>query len=87
MIDDKLMRHTLRATGLKTMREAVDKALRTLLHLAKQSEMRRPRGKLDWGGDLKAMRSDNSPVGLGVRYWVCADGFAVRSLPPVFLQP
>jgi Arc/MetJ family transcription regulator len=58
VIDDKLMRATLRATGLKTKREAVDQALRTLLRLRKQAEIRRFRGKLDWQGDLNAMRSD-----------------------------
>ena len=35
VIDDKLMRDTLRATGLKTKREAVEEALRTLLRLNK----------------------------------------------------
>ena len=58
MIDDKLMRDTLRATGLKTKREAVDEALRTLLRLRRQEGIRRLRGKLDWQGDLNAMRSD-----------------------------
>ncbi|MGC9969966.1 MAG: type II toxin-antitoxin system VapB family antitoxin [Bryobacteraceae bacterium] len=58
VIDDQLMRDTLRATGLKTKREAVDEALRTLLRLKKQGEIRRLRGKLDWQGDLNAMRSD-----------------------------
>ena len=58
VIDDKLMRDTLRATGLKTKREAVDHALRTLLRLRKQAEVRKFRGKLDWRGDLNAMRSD-----------------------------
>ena len=57
VIDDKLMRDTLRVTGLKTKREAVDQALRTLLRLRKQAEIRRFRGKLDWQGDLDAMRS------------------------------
>ena len=57
VIDDKLMRDTLRATGLKTKREAVDQALRTLLRLRRQAEIRRFRGKLDWQGDLDAMRS------------------------------
>jgi len=57
VIDDKLMRDTLRVTGLKTKREAVDEALRTLLRLRKQAEIRRFRGKLDWQGDLDAMRS------------------------------
>ena len=58
VIDDKLMRDTLRATGLKTKREAVDQALRTLLRLRKQAEIRKFRGKLDWQGDLNAMSSD-----------------------------
>ena len=58
VIDDKLMRDTLRATGLKTKREAVETALRTLLRMSKQGEIRRLRGKLDWQGDLDAMRSD-----------------------------
>ncbi len=34
VIDDKLMKDTLRATGLKTKREAVELGLRTLLRLA-----------------------------------------------------
>lgn len=58
VIDDKLMRDTLRATGLKTKRAAVDEALRTLLRLKRQEAIRRLRGKLDWQGDLNAMRSD-----------------------------
>ena len=58
VIDDKLMRDTLRATGLGTKREAVELGLRTLLRLTKQAEIRRLRGKLDWQGDLEEMRSD-----------------------------
>jgi Arc/MetJ family transcription regulator len=58
VIDDKLMRDTLRATGLRTKREAVEQALRTLLRLGKQAEVRRYRGKLAWQGDLESMRSD-----------------------------
>lgn len=58
VIDDKLMRDTLRSTGLKTKREAVEEGLRTLLRLSKQAEIRRFRGKLEWRGDLDAMRSD-----------------------------
>ncbi len=59
VIDDKLMRDTLRATGLKTKREAVDQALRTLLRLRKQAEIRKLRGKLPWEGDLDAIRRDS----------------------------
>jgi Arc/MetJ family transcription regulator len=58
VIDDKLMQDTLRATGLKTKREAVEQGLRTLLRLSKQAQIRRLRGKLEWQGDLNAMRSD-----------------------------
>ena len=58
VIDDKLMRETLRATGLKTKRDAVESGLRTLLRLKKQGEIRRLRGKLQWQGDLDAMRTD-----------------------------
>jgi Arc/MetJ family transcription regulator len=59
VIDDKLMRDALRATGLKTKREAVELGLRTLLRLRKQAEIRRLRGKLEWQGDLDAMRAEN----------------------------
>lgn len=58
VIDDKLMKDALRATGLKTKREAVELGLRTLLRLRKQEEIRQFRGKLHWQGDLDAMRSD-----------------------------
>lgn len=59
VIDDQLMRDTLRATGLKTKREAVELGLRTLLNLRRQAGIRRLRGKLDWQGDLNAMRTDS----------------------------
>jgi Arc/MetJ family transcription regulator len=59
VIDDELMAETLRLTGLKTKREAVELGLRTLLRLLQQEEIRRLRGKLDWQGDLDAMRSDS----------------------------
>jgi Arc/MetJ family transcription regulator len=58
VIDDELMAETLRLTGLKTKREVVDLGLRTLLRLHRQASIRRFRGKLDWQGDLHAMRSD-----------------------------
>ena len=57
-IDDKLMQEALRLTGLNTKREAVEAGLRTLLRLRQQEEIRRYRGKLDWQGDLNAMRTD-----------------------------
>jgi len=59
VIDDQLMRETLRATGLKTKREAVEEGLRTLVRLQKQADIRKFRGKLRWKGDLDAMRRDS----------------------------
>jgi len=58
VIDDKLMRDALRVTGLRTKREVVEEGLRTLLRLNRQAEIRKFRGKLDWHGDLEAMRRD-----------------------------
>ena len=58
VIDDELMQATLKATGLKTKREAVELGLRTLLRLRQQAEIRRFRGKLPWQGDLDALRYD-----------------------------
>jgi Arc/MetJ family transcription regulator len=57
-IDDELMDETLRVTGLKTKREAVDLGLQTLLRLRKQGALKQLRGKLDWHGDLDRMRRD-----------------------------
>jgi Arc/MetJ family transcription regulator len=58
VIDDRLMSETLRATGLKTKREAVEEGLRLLLRLQKQAKIQTLRGKLQWEGDLDAMRTD-----------------------------
>ncbi len=58
VIDDALMRAALQVTGLKTKREAVEEGLKTLLRLARQEEIRSFRGRLDWQGDLEAMRQD-----------------------------
>ena len=57
-IDDKLMADAMRATGLKTKREAVELGLKTLVRLRRHEEFRAFRGKLDWTGDLEAMRLD-----------------------------
>jgi Arc/MetJ family transcription regulator len=57
-IDTTLMNDVLRATGMKTKREAVEMGLRTLLRLRQQAEIRRLKGKVPWEGDLEAMRTD-----------------------------
>jgi Arc/MetJ family transcription regulator len=57
-IEDKLMHDALRATGLKTQREAVEFGLRTVLRLHQQAAIRSFRGKLTWQGDLDALPVD-----------------------------
>ena len=58
VIDEELMKETLKATGLKTKREAVELGLKTLLRLSRQESVRRLRGKIRWEGNLDEMRSD-----------------------------
>lgn len=51
-IDDKLMSSVLKATGLKTKKDAVELGLKTLIRLKKQEKIRKFRGKLTWAGNL-----------------------------------
>jgi Arc/MetJ family transcription regulator len=58
VIDDRLMSEAMKASGAQTKREAVEMGLKTLLRLSRQADLRKLRGKLDWQGDLDAMRRD-----------------------------
>lgn len=57
-IDDKLMKDALRATGVKTKREAVELGLKTLVQLRAQEKVRQLKGRITWEGDLNTMRTD-----------------------------
>lgn len=57
-IDDTLMADALKATGLKTKKEAVELGLKALVKLNKQSSIRALRGKLKWEGNLTKMRTN-----------------------------
>jgi len=57
-IDDDLIAEAMKATGARTKREAVELGLRALLRLQGQARIREYRGKLNWVGDLDAMRTD-----------------------------
>ncbi len=59
VIDDELMNDAMRLTGVKTKREAVEIALKSLIALKKQENLKSFRGKLKWEGDLDRMRADN----------------------------
>ncbi|GAB2941865.1 MULTISPECIES: type II toxin-antitoxin system VapB family antitoxin [Aquaspirillum] len=57
-IDENLINDVLRLTGLKTKKEAVEEGLKTLIRLAKQEEIRKLRGQIQWEGNLEEMRTD-----------------------------
>lgn len=56
VLDDKLVERAKKLTGIKTKREVVQEALRTLILLREQSEVRILRGKLLWDGNLDDQR-------------------------------
>ena len=56
VIDDDLMAEALESTGLETKRAVIEEALRTLVRLKKQEQVRSLRGKLQWEGDLASLR-------------------------------
>jgi len=56
VLDDKLIERAQKITGIKTKREVVQEALRTLILLNEQGEIRTLRGKLKWEGDLNEQR-------------------------------
>lgn len=57
-IDDELMTDAMRLTGIGTKREVVELALRVLLRVERQKDIRDFRGKFQWEGDLDQMRSE-----------------------------
>ena len=56
VIDDKLMAEALKASGYETKKEVVEQALKLLVQLNKQQEIRELRGRIKWEGDLDDMR-------------------------------
>lgn len=58
VIDDALMAEAMKVSGAQTKREAVERGLKVLVRLSRQGDIRKLRGKLDWQGDLDAMRRD-----------------------------
>lgn len=56
VIDDGLMTEALACTGLETKKAVIEEALRTLVQLRRQGEIRSLRGRLHWQGDLNSLR-------------------------------
>lgn len=62
MLDDKLVRRAQTLTGIKTKRGVVQEALRTLILLREQTEIRKMRGQLLWEGNLDEQRQSRVKV-------------------------
>jgi len=60
VLDDNLIERAQKLTGIKTKREVVQEALRTLILLREQAELRSLRGKLIWEGNLSEMRQSRT---------------------------
>lgn len=56
VLDDKLIERAQKLTGIKTKREVVSEALRLLILLNEQGEVRTLRGKFQWDGNLNDQR-------------------------------
>jgi Arc/MetJ family transcription regulator len=56
VIDNSLMQRAMKATGLSTKKAVVEEGLRLLIKVKGQEGIRRLRGKIEWEGDLGAMR-------------------------------
>ncbi len=63
ILDDDLLKRAQQLTGIRTKRELIDVALRTLVRLHEQSAVRDLRGKLHWEGDLDESRQDRTHSG------------------------
>ena len=56
VIDDQLMVDALKASGLKTKKDAVEQGLKLLVRRSQQQQIRKLRGRIKWEGDLDEMR-------------------------------
>ena len=56
VIDDDLMESALKASGIKTKKDAIEEGLKLLVQMKGQEKIRGFRGKLRWTGNLDEMR-------------------------------
>ena len=55
-IHDQLLAEAQSLSGSSTKKQTVERALKLIMELGRQSEVKRLRGKLSWDGDLEEMR-------------------------------
>ena len=58
VVDDNLMAEALKLSNIKTKKGVVETALKLLVQVKRQEEIRKLRGKLSWEGNLSEMRLD-----------------------------
>ena len=58
VIDDELMESALKASGMKTKKDAIEEGLKLLVKIKYQERIKNFRGKLKWTGNLDEMRLD-----------------------------
>ena len=58
IVDDNLMTSALKASGLKTKKDAIEEGLKLLVQVRSQKAIKGFRGKLKWSGNLDATRTD-----------------------------
>jgi Arc/MetJ family transcription regulator len=56
VVDDELIGEAMQLTGIKTRREVIDTALRTLVRLERQRAVLALEGSVAWEGNLGALR-------------------------------
>jgi Arc/MetJ family transcription regulator len=56
VLDDKLIKRAQKLTGIESKSEVVHEALRLLVLMKEQTEIRALRGKVPWDGNLSEQR-------------------------------
>ncbi len=63
VVDDQLIRKAMKLFGVRTKREAIDKALRQTVERAEVYEgLRKLWGKVRWEGNLSGVRRPRAPA-------------------------
>jgi Arc/MetJ family transcription regulator len=60
VLNEDLLEKAKSLTGIKTIRELVDHALRELVRHRRQRDIMKLRGKINWEGELSKMRRGRS---------------------------
>jgi Arc/MetJ family transcription regulator len=68
VLDDELVAEAMRLSGIRTKREVVDAALHAFIRLQRQRAVLALEGRVDWQGDVQAMRTARFVAEEGVDY-------------------